>query len=915
LDPLLATKLYKPTLHHPIVPRPGLVQRLNESLNGKMSLLSAPAGFGKTTLLCEWINESNLRVAWLSLDENDNDLIQFFSYLVGALQSLDKSIGIGVKQLLEVNPTQPAEVILTELINDMSYAAQNAVRRFDLVGESDLKQNSILVLDDYHLIENNAIHSAIAFFVERVPESLHVVISGRADPPIPLARLRVRRQLVEIRQSDLRLNTKEIQDFLVIVMGMHLTSTDIQTLDKSTEGWVAGLQMAALSMQGRDDISSYIADFTGTNRFILDYLVEEVLSRQPAEVQEFLVKSAILDRMNGSLCEAVTGIPASSQILPCLERQNLFIVPLDTERVWYRFHRLFSDLLRKRLLQFHSRDVLSLYKKASNWFAENNFIPEAIDYAISAEEYDQAVELIAGIIEATMMRSQLATLLRWMEKIPVRCITQHPIVCVHYAWALFLDGQSWDKVCYWLDNSDWGDSVVSGIASALYALAAIYQGRISEAAQMSRQLLRNGNEQGAFLRTLASWNLGVSLIAQGKEDEGEDLLEQAIRISLDSGNILVAVMVLCNLADQHRKHGRLYQAARLYNQSLDLAVDFEGVHLPVAGQAWIGLGYLEGEWNNLDLAENHIKKGISLIEGWGKVAAIDGHLNLSRIHMMRADYEAAYSAQLKARALAELFDVTEIDDLFVDLQQARLWLAEGNYSAVNQWVDERGLRTSKNGTEALSAGHYFHARLWKYEIVILARLLIVEGNWAAAQRWLALAYQETQKSKSIGLLIEVLILQAIALNHSGNHDKAQSALEDALTLAEPGGYIRIFLNEGEPAKVLLKQINHRVPRREYVNLLLDEFKQPRIAHRTESTVGPVLIAKNKASERILVDPLSERELQILRYLVTELSTPEIADELVIAVSTVRSHVKSIYSKLGVHNRYQAVDSARNSHLI
>ncbi len=915
MDPLLATKLYKPTLHHPIVPRPGLVQRLNESLNGKMSLLSAPAGFGKTTLLCEWINESHLRAAWLSLDENDNDLIQFFSYLVGALQSLDKSIGIGVKQLLEVNPTQPAEVILTELINDMSYAAQNAVRRFDLVGESDQQQNSILVLDDYHLIENNAIHLAIAFFVEHVPESLHVVISSRADPPIPMARLRVRRQLVEIRQSDLRFTTQEIQDFLVIVMGMHLTSTDIQTLDKSTEGWVAGLQMAALSMQGRDDISSYIADFTGTNRFILDYLVEEVLSRQPAEVQEFLVKSAILERMNGSLCEAVTGIPANSQILPRLERQNLFIVPLDNERVWYRFHRLFSDLLRKRLLQFHSRDVLSLYKKASNWFAENNFIPEAIDYAISAEDYDQAVELIAGIIETTMMRSQLATLLRWMEKIPVRCITQHPIVCVHYAWALFLDGQSWDKVCYWLDNSDWGDSVVSGIASALYALAAIYQGRISEAAQMSRQLLRNGNEQGAFLRTLASWNLGVSLIAQGKEDEGEDLLEQAIRISLDSGNILVAVMVLCNLADQHRKHGRLYQAARLYNQSLDLAVDFEGHHLPVAGQAWIGLGYLEGEWNNLDLAENHIKKGISLIEGWGKVAAIDGHLYLSRIHMMREDYEAAYSAQLKARALAELFDVTEIDDLFVDLQQARLWLAEGNYSAVNQWVDERGLRTSKNGTEALSAGHYFHTRLWKYEIVILARLLIVEGDWAAAQRWLALAYQETQKSKSIGLLIEVLILQAIALIHSGNHDKAQSALEDALTLAEPGGYIRIFLNEGETAKALLKQINQRDPRREYVNLLLSQFKQPRIAHRTESTEGSVLMAKNTASERILVDPLSERELQILRYLVTELSTPEIAHELVIAVSTVRSHVKSIYSKLGVHNRYQAVDSARNSHLI
>lgn len=913
--PLLATKLYIPTLNRQLVPRPRLVARLQAGLDCKLTLLSAPAGFGKTTLLCEWIADCGLPVAWVSLDEGDNDLTRFLAYLIASLRTLDPEIGGNALAMLQSPKASPAEPVLVELVNDITSEPVNESDQRTREEINGGLRQMILVLDDFHSITATSIHEAIAFLLDHMPGNLHLIISGRADPALPLARLRGRGQLVELRQSDLRFRLEEVKEFLNQVMDLSLSEKDIDTLASRTEGWIAGLQMAGLSMQGRQDASAFIQAFSGTNRYILDYLVEEVLGLQSEATQNFLLRSAILERMTGPLCEAVTGQKNGQRILESLERDNLFIVSLDDERRWYRYHQLFADLLYKQLLQVHPELAPELHRRASVWFRANGSLVEAVEHALLAQDHEQAAGMIADEAEAILMRAESGTLLRWLDSLPEEVVHDRPSLCAYQAWALFLDGRPWDEIKSHLVTADCDDLSMSGKAAALHALAAIYQGRLTQAEELSRQALQELSEDDILLRSIASWNLGMVSLSQGQDQKGINALEEVARVSQETGNLMVTVMVLCNLADVWFKRGQLHQAEAIYQRALEHAIDRQGRRLPVAGQALIGLGEIEREWNQLETATQHLSEGIQLVQNWGNIWAIEGYLSLARVQQAMGKFDAAQDSFVKAQKLAEQFDVTELDDKIVALHLARFRVDQKHFDAVIQWVDERRLRQEAVLEEGMEAEIYINYHIRIYERIVLARLMIAQGQYQKAINFLTLVIVAAQEAGRVNLMIEANILRSLAFYAQDWVDDALRAVETALSIAEEGGYIRLFVDEGQPMKELLQRVKTHGATRNYVDVLLKAFDPQPVARILGQEPGGAILQAQPHESQVLVDPLSQRELQVLRYLMTELSTPEIADELVVAVSTVRSHVKSIYSKLGVHSRFQAVEKGRELGLI
>jgi LuxR family maltose regulon positive regulatory protein len=947
--PLLTTKLHIPPIRPEFVPRPRLILHLAEGLHRKLTLISAPAGFGKTTLVSEWTGElgPETRVAWLSLDEGDDDLVRFLSYLAAALSTAaGKPAGNAPKAPVRAQ-AHAQEEFLTTLLNEVNALAQRV----------------LVVLDDYHLVTAQPIHDALTFLLDHLPDNMHLVIATRADPPLPLARLRARGQLTELRQADLRFTPDEAATFLNTVTGLHLSPRDVAALETRTEGWIAGLQMAALSMQGRQqtpgaqDVSTFIRALTGSHRFILDYLVEEVLDRQPPAIQEFLLKTSILDRLTAPLCDAVlgrgtTGRPAngdavalvrhppdrvpihpsagSQAVLEYLESANLFITPLDDERRWYRYHRLFADLLSKRLRQTDPDLAEILHCRASEWCEQHGFVADAIDYSLAIEEFRRAAQLIEEAAETTLMRSEVTTLLRWIDQLPVAEVQARPSLCIYHAWALLWSGHPWDVVESRLQDltstRKLPQALASGQVASLRGMVALFQGEIPRAAELSRRALDQLPPDDAFLRTIALWNLAISHMADGDTETGIQTLEEVVRTSHQAGNIMVAVMVTCNLAELRMKQGRLRQARDVYQRALDLATDDRGQRLPIAGQALFGLGEMARHWNDLDTAIRYHHEGIELIEHWGEVGAIEGYMFLSRALQAQGEVEAAQEALDKARDRAIRFDATDLDDRAVALQQARLWLARGKIEAIRHWFEERRTdlepaRTGLDGDKDPVA-----QRMVKYEHMVLARFWIAQNR---PQRALALLEPLIEWMERVGredLAIEGRVLQALALQAQGQSAPAMEALQRALSLAEPEGWVRIFVDEGEGMRSLLSDLRralgdsaHEIGVQErdrlltYANVLLDAFP----AQGAMATAGPMTQPPSgiQAPGSQLVEPLSERELEVLQLLASGMSNPEIAGQLYIAVSTVRSHCKNIYGKLNVHRRWDAVQRGQELGLI
>jgi LuxR family maltose regulon positive regulatory protein len=913
--PLLTTKLYIPPIQPELEPRPRLVERLQEGLHRKLTLISAPAGFGKTTLLSEWAAQLKRPIAWLSLDEGDNDPVRFLAYLVATLQAVEPQLGGGVPGILQApgiataSAPPPVESVLTVLINRISA----------------IPDHFALVLDDYHVIEAPAIHDALTFLLDHLPPQMHLVISTRIDPPLPIARLRGRRQLTELRQADLRFSADEAAAFLDKASRLELSASDVRTLVSRTEGWIAGLQMAAVSMRGRDDTTGFVQALTGSNRYIMDFMVEEVLDRQPDSIQTFLLQTSILARLTGPLCDAVTGPSAAGDgpaTLENLEQAGLFLMPLDDERCWYRYHRLFADLLRKRLQQAYPDQVAALHRRASEWYRLNDLMDEAIGHALSGQDFEQAADLIEKATDPTLMRSEVATLLSWVDALPRELLPARPLLGVYRALALFMSGRPLGTIESDLqvaaDAS--ADRSVSGAVAVARALIASGQGDLYRGAELARRALEllPGDQQ--FLRSLAVLHLSlISYWANGALGTGIRALEMAAKKSQEAGNVMATVIALSRLAEEFVKQGRLHRARGIYEQALELATEpsENGRQLlPVAGAALVGLGELFREWNDLETASRYVMEGIELCVQWAEMRAILGYATLARVRQAQGDADGATHAIEKAWHLAQQFDAVEIDDAAVAMFEAQILLArawsqssaqEPMLKAVRQWAEERGLVTDSTTdlglTKEQESGDQLSERLRKYEYVTLARLFIAQNQPNKALNLLEPLLPEMEREGRLGMVIEIEILRALALQEQDHVTRALAALERALSLAEPEGYVRLFVDAGPPMARLLYQAAERGIKPEYCGRLLVAFPTSKAA----------LAPHPQTAE--LVEPLSARELEVLQLISTGATNQEIARSLVITVNTVKKHVTNILGKLSVTSRRQAAARARDLGLL
>jgi LuxR family maltose regulon positive regulatory protein len=903
---LLQTKLSTPAVRAELVPRPRLLARLNDGLASKLTLISAPAGFGKTTLLACWVQSCRLPVSWLSLDESENEPIRFIAYLVASLEN-----AVGQPETKKPVLTHPSG----EMPGAISFTENRLVQIINQLAEQPAR--FILVLDDYHTITNPLNHKTITYLIDNLPPQMHLVISSRADPPLPLARLRGQGQLNELRAVDLRFTEEEASSFMQKELRRELTPEDQSSLTNKTEGWVAGLQMAVLALQSPtldqpEKLSAYIRDFTGSNRFILDYLVEEVLDRQPEVIQDFLLQTSILERMCASLCEEIVGtlkrsnvekLKPSHEILVYLDRANLFIIPLDDQREWFRYHRLFADLLRRRLQYAHPALVPDLHARAGHWFEQNGYLEEAVEHAFQAKDLTRAADLIENSAETMMMRSQLTTLRGWLDRLPDDQIAARPTLCVYHAWALFLNNLPFEMVEARLALIDAKAEPLASKAAPLKAFIAAFKGSMRQASSYARQALELLPEGDHFLRGMAYLVLATSELSEGNPRVGYQALDRAAQLSSQTGNILVSVMVLASLADNCRKQGQLRKTETLYRQALDLAVDAQGNRLPIAGRTLLGLGDLMYEWNRLEEAERYLKEGVDLIQEWGTLPLYTGYINLARVKHAQGDFSGALNTLELARQQAVQTEMTRIDDWVVDLAQASFWITERKFEQVEHWAESRGLLKEIDVGSLSESETYAYAHLRKYELIVLARLRLAQGRLDEALALLDSLLLQVESIERQGLVIEILAIKAIVLYKQGRRQTAFASLTKALSIAEPEGYVRLFLDFGEAMRDLLSASVRDGLEPAYASRLLASFEQQKAKrenHQAERRPHGAPVGTQS------VEALSERELEVLFLLKSRLTVPEIAAELCIAESTVRSHVKSIYSKLTVHRRMEAI---------
>ncbi|UCD41164.1 MAG: hypothetical protein JSV69_11315 [Chloroflexota bacterium] len=893
-DTLLATKFYIPAALPNQVIRRRLLTRLDEGLQGgnRLTLISAPAGYGKTTLLGEWIRRSRFSAAWLSLDEGDNDPARFMSYLLTALRRIQPGI-----RDTEFDPAQ---------LESPHSALAPVVNSLD-----EIPGTVLVVLDDYHTIRNQTVHNAVTFLVENSPAHVHIAISSRADPPLPIALLRGRGQVTELRQNDLRFNKQEATEFFSANPSLELSAEDIAALTSRTEGWAAGLQMASASLEEQQDKSAFILEFTGSHRYILDYLLEEVLQSQPESIQRFLLYTSILDQLSGPLCDAVIeGLihPVSSQlILEELEHKNLFIVPLDNQRKWYRYHRLFSDLLKGRLGQLYPEIKPDLHQRASQWY-ENAAAPnQAIDHAFLADDPGRAAQLIEGAAEATFMQSQVMTFLNWLKKLPEDELRDHPALSVYYSWALLWSGAPFELLETQMEQSGQLQDH-SARSLPLHSFLAIYDGEVNQAESLARQALDQLPEEERLLRSLSNFILASTYLARGETTQGIQLLEKTARDSQRTGNVMIAALVLCELGDESQKHGNLHQAENFYQQALELATDEQGQLLPVAGKALIGLGDLSREWNDYRTAEAQLSQGLSLTRHWSVLGAFEGYLNLVMLKDSQGKRNEADQLFSQVQELAYQFDASEVDDFIVEMFAARRNVYYGNLDAVHEWADNLSRRGSKSPGESSKVEDLLQARLWKYENAIIVRLFIAEGKYSKAIQLSEQIIVEAKKAKRVFLEIDVEILRAIAYWKAQSTDAAMNSLTVALNLAEPDRFMRVFLDHGDQIFGLLEHAQRAIeePRLQaYIDQLLK-------AHTSKQEK---LLVRPGAKPKEITEPISDRELEVLRLLPSSLSSTEMATELSISVNTLRSHMKSIYAKLDAHSRYEAIARAKELDLL
>lgn len=883
---LLVTKLYTPPARPNLVLRPRLVHRLNEGLHPsrKLTLVSAPAGYGKTTLVTEWLRAAGDQTAWLSLDVTDNDPARFLAYLIAALQQIDDQIGENTRLLLHSPQPLPPEVVLTRLCNEIMGAPASF----------------ILVLDDYHVISSMRIHQQLEFLVEHHPTQMHLVIVTREDPPLPLARLRARGQLVEVRQEDLRFLPEECADFLQRVMGLDISADDVASLERRTEGWIAGLQLAAiamkspLSMQGRADLPGFVKAFTGGSHYVLDYLIEEVFEQQSIEVQDFLLRTSILERLSGPLCDAVVGRTGSSALLDRLERANLFMIPLDQSRTWYRYHHLFAGLLRQRLQTTEPVAEKELHRLASLWFSAEGLFSEAIYHALAATNWEQAAELINKNSTRMLRRGELVTLLGWLKTLPDAVVFERPELCRDYGWALTLTGQldAGEAYLQQAESGVRGDAALLGTILVAQAYHLRVRGNYSAAIERALRAQSLLPAEDHLTHGLLALTLGLAYWTCGNFPAAEHAFMQVDRAAQQSSNHYARMTALTYLGMIQAVYGRLHHAAELCRRVIQF-----GGQSPTVAPAHIELGALLYEWNELESAANHLQVGIEQSQQIGNLLIqSDGLRTLAAVQLALGEPDAALATLQKADQWANSRQVAPLTRMRNAACHVQLALAQSDLASAQFWAEQV---TEPTDTSLL------------YPCLGLTpvRILLARQQKAAASVKLNELY-ETACQKDCGAgMVEVRALQALAAD---SPDSALHLLREALKMAQPEGYLRTFVNKGEPMKALLSRLKSQQGEiTEFVQTILAAFSQPRKASTSQQPIEPVV---EQAKYR-LIEALSERELDVLRLLAQGMSNGEIAQRLVVSVGTVKTHVHSIIDKLSVTSRLQAVARAKDLKLL
>jgi LuxR family maltose regulon positive regulatory protein len=894
---VLATKLFVPPPRPNTVTRHRLVARLRDGLDSgrKLTVLSAPAGFGKTTMLSEWIaysqrHDPELRVAWLSLDEADKDPSRFLTYVVAALQSAvshegsDSPAGDGAEPL-------SVEVSLTALLNEVA----------------DASHRVILVIDDFQLIE--VAPTAIIFLLDHLPPTLHLAIASRSDPQLPLARMRGRGELTELRAVDLRFTPEEAAAFLNQVMGMKLTGDDIAALETRTEGWIAGLQLAALSMRDRSDIPGFIEEFTGSHRFVIDFLGEEVLVRQPDHVRDFLFSTAFLDRLSGPLCQAVTGRSDSRELLERLDRDNLFLVPLDNRREWYRYHQLFADVLRARSLRAGPDHVRVLHRLASEWHEHNDLPEDAVRHALAAADFERAADLVERAVPDMRRRREDTTLLAWLKLLPDEVVVPRPVLSVYHAWSMLISGEL-DEAERRLDDAERalagaGHAHASAHGEELRMLPVtipVYRASLSQARGDVAGTLRNARsaldrtEPGDhFAHGAAAGFLGMALWASG-DVEAAVVTFATARVSLGlAGNTADVLGSTLVLADMLVAQGRLLEARRAYEQALELATA-QGEPVPQStADLHIGLSELDREQNDLEGARAHLQASKTLGE---RASLLENRYRwfvaMARIREAEGELDAALDLLSEAERVYVHGLLPETRPIAA--MKARLQIRQGKLAEARAWADSRGLSAADDPSY-----------LREFDHITLARLLIAEqrgagrdGGIGEALGLLDRLLEAAEAGSRTGSANEILVLQALAHHARGHTALAVERLTRALAQSEPEGHIRLFADEGTPMGTLLEEA-------------APKGISPSFVRRVLTAIGP---AEGKSPRmRTDTEAMSERELHVLRLLASELSGPEIARELFVSVSTVRTHTSHIFDKLAVNSRPAAVRRAREQGLL
>ncbi len=873
--PLLRTKITLPPMRAHLVARRRLLDRLHEGLSRPLTVIAAPAGFGKTTLAVDWLRElaRAAAVAWISLDQDDSETSHFLYYLIATLQAVEPAVGRAPISLLGSLGMPAPKDLVTLLINEL--------------GQSD--KRIVLALDDYHLVANPEVDAAVEFLVERMPDNLHLVVVARDQPSLPLARWRALGRVNEIGLEDLRFSFDESALFLKNTMGLDLDADSMRALGDRTEGWIAGLQMAALSRQQpirvskAEEMDPRTTPFSGEHRYVIDYLAAEVLRRQNDDIRSFLTKTGVLDRLSAPLCDAVTGRSDSSVILPRLEQANMFLVPLDDGRQWYRYHQLFADFLRSRLDTGERRQLL---RKASAWHEASGSGVEAIKYALAAEDVPATIRLFRTLVEDALGRGDMPTLLAWLDSLPDKTVREHRDLVAYKAWLLYLRGLTYEAQEYPAppdpgEAGAGGTTAERGMWYAFHAYLALNWGDPKDAVDPAKRALAELGESSSFFRVFAKSMLGQAQALCGDPNAAIDTLNEAVVLGRKLGNHLMTLDALGHLTPLMIARGDLREAIVRCKEAASRSVDSSGESLPVSGFVHVALGILYFETNELDAARRYLETGIALCQQLGMIfPTMMGQRALAKLQFVTGDRESAWNMLAEARDIAERPESPR-RKRSVAVLTAELQLREGNVA---------------EAARTLAAAHELKGSTTEHESLTFARLLVAQHHPSLAEAQLAKLDAAAVADKRDGSLAAIRVVQALCKRAQGHHSAALRELESAVSLAASRGYRRLFLDEGIGLSSMLAQVRHVAP--EFVSGLLDALPQ-----ETE-TMAPAL-----------PEPLSKSEREILRLLNFGATNQEIADKLGTTIGTTKWHLNQIFGKLQVRNRTGAIAKARQLKLL